>query len=285
MPNADQSSIAAGRKIADKALAKPTSRTKWSAGNGVSPGAILMEGDSWFDYPADDVPYILEVDYGYHVERVARRGDTMQSMATEPTQLADFLKRMKKMSSSGRMPKAILLSAGGNDVVGPEFGTFINHVNSGKPILNEEVYAIFLKEKYRPALISWLTAANTMSLQVLGAKRPIIIHGYDYAVPDGRGYNIGIDLSGPWMGPSFKRNGRNDLQANRKVVQVMISRLNELLSQIKHVSGLENVVHVDLRDSLSTGKDYRKWWANELHPTDEGFAIVTAKLHAVLARI
>lgn len=285
MSKADNSSIKAGQKLAEKVINTASKRTSWASTGNMARGSILMEGDSWFDYPADDIPYILEVDYGYHVERVARRGDTIESMANEPSQLADFLKRLKKMHASGKAPKAILLSAGGNDVVGQEFGSFLNHVNTGKPILNEEVFRIFLNEKFKPAYVSWLTAANTMSLQVLGAKRPIIVHGYDFAVPDSRGYNIGINISGPWMGPGFKRNGRMDLQANKKVVQSMISQLNDLLSKLSQISGLENVIYLDLRDTLPNGKDYKKWWANELHPTDEGFAIVAAKIHAVLAGI
>jgi hypothetical protein len=282
MPKSDSASIKAGEKFAQTAIDKSTTRkSRFSAGQ-VSPGAILLEGDSWFNYPADDIPFILEVDYGYFVEAVAKRGDTLKSIAFDPSQISDFLKKLTRMNASGNAPKAILLSAGGNDVAGREFGGFLNHVNSGNPILNDAIFATFLNDRMRPAYVSWLTSINAICKQVLGAKRPIIIHGYDFAVPDGRGYNLGVTISGPWMKPGFEANGRTDRQANKKVVQTMISGVNDVLAGLHLTAGLENVIHLDLRGSLPNGTDYRKWWANELHPTDEGFAIIAAKYHAVL---
>ncbi len=42
---------------------------------------IVAEGDSWFDYPFDDVLRLLEDDYGYDIESVAHKGDKVESMA------------------------------------------------------------------------------------------------------------------------------------------------------------------------------------------------------------
>lgn len=285
MPNSDKSSIKIGEKLAKDALDKAAAKLSTRARALKSPGNILLEGDSWFNYPADDIPFILEVDYGYRVETVARRGDTLKAMAFESPQIEAFTKRLKRMASDGFPPKAILLSAGGNDVAGREFGAFLNHINSGKPILNDAVYKAFLSERIKPAYVSWFSAVNEICKQVLGAKRPILIHGYDFAVPDGRGYNIGVNISGPWMKPGFLANGRVNQEANKSAITTMISELNDLLAMVPRVPSLENVIHLDLRGSLPNGKDYKKWWANELHPTDEGFAIVAAKYHAVLAKL
>jgi hypothetical protein len=282
MPKSDRASIKAGAAFAQTAIDKlATRKSQFKAGQG-SPGAVLFEGDSWFNYPADDIPFILEVDYGYHVETVAKRGDTLKSIAFDPSQISDFIKKLTRMKAAGQAPKGVLLSAGGNDVAGREFGGFLNHVNSGNPILNDAVFATFLDERMRPAYISWLTSINEICKQVLGNKVPIIIHGYDFAVPDGRGYNLGVTISGPWMKPGFEANGWTDRQANKKVVQTMITGVNDVLAGLHLIAGLDNIRHLDLRGSLPNGADYKKWWANELHPTDEGFAIVAAKFHAVL---
>jgi hypothetical protein len=292
MPDTDKISLNAGEKLAQTAIDKSKSRTSlWMAGQ-VSPGALLMEGDSWFDYPADDLPTILEEDYGYYIESVAHKGHTLESMAFDPGQINHVVKRLKKMQADGHAPKAILLSAGGNDVAGNSkevqtkgFGRFLNRASSGLPPLNDLIFSAFLEHKMRPAYITWLSALNKTCLETLGQKRPIIVHGYDFSPPDGRGYNIFEDFAGPWIRPAFDSFGWTDWRANKPVVATMISKLNELLSTLHLVQGLENVIHLDLRGSLPNGADYKKWWANELHPTDEGFAIVAAKIHAALAKV
>jgi hypothetical protein len=43
-------------------------------------GVLLAEGDSWFDYPLEDVLSALEL-RGYDVESVAHMGDLIEDMA------------------------------------------------------------------------------------------------------------------------------------------------------------------------------------------------------------
>jgi hypothetical protein len=38
-------------------------------------GALIAEGDSWFDYPMQDVLRLLEDDYLFDAESVAHKGD------------------------------------------------------------------------------------------------------------------------------------------------------------------------------------------------------------------
>src|SRR4029079_17971468 len=45
-----------------------------------SQGVLIAEGDSWFDYPLNDVLSDLEDSYGYDVESVAHLGDTVEDM-------------------------------------------------------------------------------------------------------------------------------------------------------------------------------------------------------------
>lgn len=44
-------------------------------------GVLVAEGDSWFDYPMQDVLQLLEDDYLYDVESVAHKGDCVEDMA------------------------------------------------------------------------------------------------------------------------------------------------------------------------------------------------------------
>ena len=115
---------------------------------------------------------------------------------------------------------------------------------------------------------------------------PIVIHGYDFPVPDGRGYAGGWGpLPGPWLEPSFRRKGFDVLQETTQIMKTLVDRLNTMAKSIVREPGLQHVTHLDLRGVLSNrleGKEYKKWWANELHPTPPGFEAVATKFHETI---
>ena len=43
-----------------------------------------------------------------------------------------------------------------------------------------------------------------------------------------------------------------------------------------------HVRYVDLRNILSTGPGYKRWWANELHPTPPGFRRIAERFKAAI---
>lgn len=56
-------------------------------------------------------------------------------------------------------------------------------------------------------------------------------------------------------------------------MKTLVDRFNTMAKSIVRGPGLEHVTHLDLREVLSNrleGKEYKKWWANELHPTPRG---------------
>src|SRR5688572_3559393 len=44
-------------------------------------GILVAEGDSWFDYPFNDVLSMLEDEHGFDIESVSHKGDTVEDMA------------------------------------------------------------------------------------------------------------------------------------------------------------------------------------------------------------
>ena len=94
-------------------------------------GVLVAAGDSWFDYPWHDVLRMLEDHHGYDVESVAHKGDSVESMAYGG-QLEEFTRLIEKLLRQRVVPRAILLSGGGNDVAGDEFRVLINHVRSAR---------------------------------------------------------------------------------------------------------------------------------------------------------
>jgi hypothetical protein len=105
-----------------------------------------------------------------------------------------------------------------------------------------------------------------------------LIHGYDYPVPDGRGVLGGWGpLPGPWLEPGFRKKGFRDLQERIGITHQLIDRFYAMLQSIVDDTKFGHAQIVNLRLSLSTqltGDEYRKWWGNELHPTERGFAKV-----------
>jgi lysophospholipase L1-like esterase len=242
---------------------------------------LIAEGDSWFDYPLHDVLDMLEDAHGYDVESVAHKGDRVEDMAFSPGQLLDFSRRLEKLLQRGTVPRAILLSGGGNDIAGTEFGMLLNHAASPIGGLNDDVVTGVIDKRAKIAYTTIISAISAISQKHLGHPLPILIHGYAFPVPDGRGFLGGFGaLPGPWLQPGFREKGFDDLERNTGMMQTIIERFNDMLESVAAV--FAHVHYVDLRHTLTNDAQYKRHWANELHPTKAGFKLVAAEFAAVL---
>jgi hypothetical protein len=244
-------------------------------------GILVAEGDSWFDYPFYDVLKMLDDAFGYRVESVSHRGDTVESMAYGGGQLDDFVRCLERVKREGKVPTAVLLSGGGNDFAGPEFGMLLEHKRSSFPGLNATVLDGVIDQRIRTAYVKILSRITGACEQLWPNEPtiPILVHGYDYPVPDGRGYlGGGWPLPGPWLEPGFREKDYADLPERVAIAATMIDRFNGMLQSVVAMASFRHVTYINLRGTLSTkAKDYRLWWGNELHPTRDGFAAVTRR--------
>lgn len=248
-----------------------------------SAGTVVAEGDSWFDYPFHDVLKALEDEYAFDVESVAHRGDTVEDMAYSSGQLDAFARRVEKILRTGVPPRAILLSGGGNDIAGDEFAILLDHAASGAAGLNDSIVKGVIDERLQAAYVTIVGAITALCQQMIGKAVPVVVHGYDYPVPDGRGVLGGFGpLPGPWLEPGFRRKGYADMASRRPVVKALIDRFNTMLQRVAKQPGFGHVRYLDLRGTLQTGATYKQWWGNELHPTAKGFSAVAAKFAALI---
>lgn len=258
------------------------------AAPGAAKGLLIAEGDSWFDYPFTNVLGELEK-LNYRIESVAHKGDTAEEMAYDPSQLARLSGLFEKLKRRQDVPRAILLSGGGNDVAGDELGVVLNHKQSGLSAVNEEVAAGVFDGRLRFALASLIGAVSELSRRCFGRVVPVLLHGYDYPVPDGRGYMGGFwSLPGPWLEPAFRRKGYADMAERVGVMVELMDRFNDMLAELPGQPGLEHVTYLDLRRTLSNelaANRYRRSWGNELHPTGAGFRSVAAEFDRALGRL
>lgn len=252
-----------------------------------SAGVLVAEGDSWFDYPFYDVLKILDDDYGYAIEAVAHRGDPIETMAYGGGQLDDFARCLERVLRNGTAPKAILVSGGGNDVAGDVFAMLINHRLSPRPGFNAGILDGVLEQRIRLAFVTILSAVTQLCVQYLGRPVPVLVHGYDFPVPDGRGFLGGFGaLPGPWLEPGFREKGYADLGERIDLAEKLIDRFNAMIQEVSVLPEFAHVHYVDLRNTLSNALGtYRRWWGNELHPTRRGFDAVTARFATAIANL
>lgn len=263
--------------LGDERAALDADQVRKVAGAGSS-GVLIAEGDSWFDYPWVDVIEILEDHYGYDIESVAHKGDTVEDMAYSSGQLEELTRRLEKLLRRNTIPRAILLSGGGNDIAGPEFRMLLNHADSPISGLNQSVVSGVIDERIRVAYATIISAVTTICEQKIGHAVPIIVHGYDFPVPDGRGFlGGGWLLPGPWLEPGFRVKGYASMDQRKDLARDLIDRFNKMLLTLP--ADFNHVKYVDLRGTLQTGDaDYQQWWDNELHPTRKGFLAVIEKI-------
>jgi len=141
-----------------------------------------------------------------------------------------------------------------------------------------------INERAKTAYITIISRVTSICEQRIGRLLPIVIHGYDYPVPDGRGFLGGWGmLPGPWLEPGFREKGYAQMEDRIRLTRDLIDRFNAMLEVVAALPSFGHVNYLNLRGTLSAAGDYKEDWANELHPTAEGFEKVTAKFATLLA--
>lgn len=303
--------IALGRKNADRILqARSLARERRAAALGANTRAVAMRvhfaaagaqetitelqtsgflaaaGDSWFDYPFHDVLKDLEDIHGYNVESTARAGDPMEKMAYHLGQLDDLPRKLDKIKALGAVPRACLLSGGGDDIAGNEFGMLLNNAFSPLRGWDQDIVNGVVNDRIRTAYITMISCMDSLVNDRFGKSLPILVHGYDYPVPDGRGYLgvLGHYLFGPWLAPGFREKNFDDGQLPLRI-QMMHDVIDLFNGMVQSLTSQFSFLHyVNVRNTLSTvlPVEYKTWWDNELHPTPQGFEKVTREFVAVL---
>jgi hypothetical protein len=254
-------------------------------------GYLVAAGDSWFDYPFpfdDDILVQLHDLHGYNIESSARHGDRIENMPYSGGQLDKFRRCVDKLHDQGVIPKAALLSGGGNDFAGGEFGMLLNTAPSTIEGWNLDILKGLITERINNAYRVFILAINQISKEILGKSIPILVHGYDYPVPDGRGFLGGGIFPGPWLKPGFNEKLFTDLPSTTDMMRAVIDQFNIMLSALPNDPSLGEIHYIDLRGTLSSvviDDAYKVDWNNELHPTQKGFIEIAQKFQNVLAAL
>ena len=260
---------------------------------------FLALGDSWFDYPLTDDGLLTPANQGI----VGEQGTQLQSIGNpSPTILSYALhgqsstmmltyENQEKILgaltdpstthwNNGTTADGILVSAGGDDVVGDSFAIYLDYHGAGLDKARLGGLLASVQASYLDLFALRDVAAT--ELKIDPKLIPIFGHSYDYALPNGRPAGWPIPLSGPWLQPSLEFAGYS-LAQGLTIVQNAIDEFRQLLADLASdkitLPGktTNNFILVDTIGTLTRNATRPDGWANEIHPYTEGFAALAGK--------
>lgn len=233
---------------------------------------LLAEGDSWFEYPIFLRDVIDVLSARYNVRCLSKAGDEMVDIRED----MEHLSELQDLSDDRVEVAAVLLSAGGNDMVGDRMQSYIRPFQEGRP------GTWYLDPTRFPRKLASLIQSYrkiVRELRGVQADLPILIHGYDYGNPlEEQG--IRVPPRDGWLGRPLRALGIPDGDLHDEIAKALIDAFNDALKTLAggNVAGGEfaEVYHVDCRDQVGAQ------WFDELHPTDQGFETVSKLFSDVL---
>lgn len=230
---------------------------------------ILAIGDSWFWYPFRGGSLA-----SYLGPLVDVKGHVILAKGMNGAEAFDYVEGKYERSVNnalrlyGSSLSAVFISGGGNDFAG---------INDMRPLLNPDCsgaqsatdcfrsgdggltgFMDRMDQHYR-TLIGRIYTRTSLDCR-------IVMHSYDYAVPDGRGVFGGEG----WLKPALVAAGV-PAELQQSCVRYLIDGFHTMLTAIA-AGDPAHLLIVDSRNTLS-----RKDWANELHPKGSGFKKIVKK--------
>jgi hypothetical protein len=237
---------------------------------------VLAIGDSWFWYPEFNLLHSL-----CENRHLRNEYKTIQALGFNGARLEEYLapgryaKDMEfQLSFANRhFFKMFLISGAGNDAVRYRLALKADCSGIDDP-----------EQCFDPAGLDGLLSRTATAMgKLIGQirscytdespqERPIFINGYDYPVPDGRGFqtHAHVQLTGPWLLPALdEARVAPDMGFRIAVMSHLLRRLDATFQQFDNRANGVTVIHS--LGTLRTSGNYTHDWANEIHPTASGF--------------
>ena len=231
---------------------------------------IYCYGDSWFQYP------FKSVDLQKQIERLFRRQALFVNDSEAGRESAALKQRLPGLRARlGEWEIDLLLvSMGGNDVVGSELREFLkpkDEPQSGAPDWPPDTPQVALDHVRLSAFaqaLNFLADDVHRVLDTRDAVAPhchVLLNSYDYPFADGRGFKKGFIVTRPWMKPHFDAVRLTDPAKQR---ELSVWLIDQFVGRLQHLASSSALVQVvDARGQLSS----KRQWENEIHPTAAGF--------------
>jgi hypothetical protein len=200
-------------------------------------------------------------------------------------EILDDLTNHPDQWNNGVTADGILVSAGGDDVVGKSFAIYLGYKRGGLDAVRFQGILDSVQASYLD-LFS-LRDIACAELKIDPKQMPIFGHCYDYAIPNGVPAGSPIPLSGPWLQPSLNFAGY-DYNEGLRIVQTTIDKFKQKLLELANDKIVppgkttNNFILIDTTTTLTRDDTLPNGWANELHPYTEGFTLLADKFLAAL---
>lgn len=212
---------------------------------------LVAEGDSWFLYPflvKDILDYVMEE---FPVLSIASAGDELENYRED----GHLLKSVAK-----HRPKYVLISGGGNDIIGPE----IEHLlRDGVPAGRSAEEYLNEKAEANQAKLKELYEFFVRELKNFESVKQVFLHGYDYIRID---HEEKVVKKG-WVNKYMLAKGIAEAEDRDKIIRLLLDTFNENLRKLAEDDPF--VTYLDLRGKVNKGQ-----WYDEIHPNDEGYGTV-----------
>ena len=219
------------------------------------PGEILAEGDSWFclSIYGNQVTMVEQLSkMGYAVTNVSRYSRTLAQVFSRRDDPTGYRARLEAK------PKALLISAGGNDFLGETISTWLEQRESAdhdpanaSRYVNQNFDHILGTIKYTYTKILKDVEENS-------SKTRVILQTYTYgAVPT---YETGMHLGRYFAAKGFEPTNPDHRALIDAIITLLIDRFHGALKEVKKEAKV-GVDIVDFRKKLSSS-DMR----DEIHP-------------------
>lgn len=243
---------------------------------------FLAIGDSWFDYPLSD--------YGtlWPNQGIVAKSQ-LGSMGSPPPTILSFAVHGQPMTgvmswknqdriitalqdgnqwSNGSTADAILVSGGGDDIIGDQFAIYVDYKGGGLDRVRFQGILDSVKASYKDLFALRDDVANRV--QIVG-------HCYDYAIPNG--VHPGV-FGGPWLQPSLQFAGYDYIEG-LAIVKDAIDAFSIMLDGLAN-DPRNKFTLVKTIGTLTRDNSHPLGWANELHPYTTGFTALAQEFLVTL---
>jgi hypothetical protein len=223
---------------------------------------ILTEGDSWFSYPLNsNIADCIEMMSDFSFLRLEHNGDEAREILASGS---EQLKKLKYYLKNYPVD-ALLLSAGGNDLVSGALAKVLNKKTNGTS------WQSAVKLATLTTVLDEIVAAYERLLDARDTLRPkcvVVAHSYCYFQPTGRKATgpFGLLKAGPWMRPVLVAKGIDPDTEGREVARYLVDELHARLKSV--AAARPRFQLVDMRAALPVDNVH---WADEIHPSGTGF--------------
>ena len=245
---------------------------------------FLAIGDSWFEYPLYNEVVSFQNNAIVAPSQLGSMGSppprilnqALHGQATTAVMSWQNQEEMMQvlkdpglwLNEATGLPDAILVSAGGDDLVGDQLAIYVDYSGGGVNLQRFQGVLDSVRASYLDLFAFRKIFANGV---------PIISHCYDYAIPN----NVHpICTKTVWLWPSLSFAGY-DYDSGLQIITQMIDKFHDMLAALA-VDPANNFSFIDTRNTLTRDATQPRRWANEIHPWYTGFTALAVKFLAGL---